>query len=153
MTRILYALLLSLLLSACRPQPQAAPELTPVPAAAPVAPTPTPTGSTPTAPTPASGLLMRLETDGDLAVGAVPVVVYILENGEGIDGATVEVTGDMTHAGMAPVTTQATETEPGLYRAEAFEFTMAGDWLLTAVATLPSGEQTSTELSVTVPGQ
>ena len=96
---------------------------------------------------------MRLETDGDLAVGTVPVVVYILENGEGIGGATVEVTGDMTHAGMAPVTAQAEETEPGLYRAEAFEFGMAGDWLLTAVATLPSGEETSAELGVTVPGQ
>lgn len=96
---------------------------------------------------------MRVETDGEPKVGTVPVVVYVLSGGEGVSGASVEVTGDMTHAGMAPVTAVAEELEPGLYRAEGFEFGMAGDWLLTAVATLPGGEQESAELGVTVPGQ
>lgn len=96
---------------------------------------------------------MRLETDGDLTVGKVPVVVYLLNGGEGVSGATVQVTGDVLQADVTPVSATATETEPGLYRADGFEFAVAGDWLVTAVATLPSGEEKSAELGVTVPGQ
>ncbi len=159
MKRLLYTLLVGLLfVAACRPQ-ETAPQATAETAAT----TPTPTTTTPTTtPTPGAataapagvqGLLTRLETDGDPRVGTVPVVVYLLEDGEGVSGATVEITGDMTHAGMAPVTARAEETEPGLYRAEGFEFTMAGDWLLSAAATLPSGDKATAELGVTVPGQ
>ena len=97
------------------------------------------------------GVQIRIEADGALALGEVPLVVYLLEDGAGVSGATVELTGDMTHAGMVPVIAEATEAEPGLYRAETFEFTMAGDWIITADVELPGGERETAELPVSVP--
>ena len=97
---------------------------------------------------------VRVETEGDPELGDSPVIVYVLgPNNDGVSGATVEVTGDMTHAGMVPVVATATESAPGLYRANDFEFTMAGDWVLTAEVTLPDGSKEIAEASVTVPGQ
>ena len=97
---------------------------------------------------------VRVETEEDPKLGDSPVIVYILgPDNDGVSGATVEVTGDMTHAGMVPVVATATESAPGLYRADDFEFTMAGDWVLTAEVTLPDGTKESAETSVTVPGQ
>jgi len=111
-----------------------------------------PSTTSPT-PAPSEGLRVRVETEGNPALGPVPVLVYILNDDEGVSGATVEVTGDMTHAGMVPVITEASESEPGLYRADRFEFTMAGDWILTAEVELPDGTKEMAETSLTVPGQ
>ena len=94
----------------------------------------------------------RLELDGDPALGSMPLTVYLLEDGAGVSGATIEITGDMTHAGMVPVIVEATETETGLYRAEDFEFTMAGDWIITTDVELPDGSKERVESLVTVPG-
>ena len=102
--------------------------------------------------TASEGVQLRVETDGDPQLGTVPVNVYLLRNGEGISGAEVEVVGDMTHAGMVPVIATATETEAGLYTASNFEFTMAGDWIITAEIDLPNGETETVETNVTVPG-
>ena len=101
-----------------------------------------------------SELRMRVEVDGDApTVGPATVTVYLLDGGEGVSGATVDVTGDMTHAGMAPVTADAPQQEPGLYRTDDFEFTMAGDWILTAEITLPDGttRQATTQTRVSAP--
>jgi hypothetical protein len=68
-----------------------------------------------------------------------------------IDGAEVEVTGDMTHAGMSPEIERAEEVEPGVYRAEGFKFSMAGDWFITAEIELPDGNKVTRTLPVTVP--
>ncbi len=100
-----------------------------------------------------SDLRVRVEVEGEPLVGPVPVTVYILQNNAGVEGAEVEVVGDMTHAGMTPVVAQATESEAGLYRAEDFAFTMAGDWVVTADITLASGQQLSSETRVSVPGE
>lgn len=102
-----------------------------------------------------SGVQVRIITDGAPALGRKPVLVYVLEDNEGIAGATVEVTGDMTHAGMVPVVRRAVpqEHEDGLYRADDFEFTMAGDWVLTADVTLPDGRRASNAASLSVPGR
>ena len=100
------------------------------------------------------GLRTRVEVEGaDPTVGPATVTVYLLEEGEGVTGATVEVTGDMTHAGMAPVTAEAPQAEPGLYRTEGFAFTMAGDWILTADITLPDGttRRATTQARVSAP--
>ena len=99
-----------------------------------------------------SGLQTRLELDGDPALGQLPLTVYVLDENGGVEGASVEIVGDMTHAGMVPVIVEAVEGEPGLYRAEDFEFTMAGDWLITADIDLPDGGSASAETTVTVPG-
>lgn len=132
----LVALLLVLLtaLSACRPEEPAA----------------QPTASQTAAPS-GEGVVARIETEGAPSVGPTPVTVYLLDGDAGVSGASVEVTGDMTHAGMTPIITAATEVEPGLYRAEDFEFTMAGDWVLTADVALPDGQRLSSETQVSVP--
>lgn len=115
--------------------------------AAPAADTPA-TGAGATA---QDGLRARVELAGDPAVATVPVVVYVLDGGNGVSGATVEVTGDMTHAGMMPVQATAAEAGEGMYRADDFAFTMAGDWVLTADVTTPDGRTIRTEMAVTVP--
>lgn len=95
----------------------------------------------------------RVEVEGDAAVGPATVVVYLLEDGEGVSGAEVEVTGDMTHAGMAPVIAETVEAEPGLYRTEGFEFTMGGDWILTAEIAMPDGSTATAQSALTVPAR
>lgn len=56
-----------------------------------------------------------------------------------IVGATLEIEGNMNHAGMRPVIGALTETTPGTYVSDSFEFTMGGDWIITVRGTLPDG--------------
>lgn len=112
----------------------------------------TTTSSTPSA-TSLEGLKIRTELSGDPALGAAKLNVYVLNDGEGVTGAEVKVTGDMTHAGMVPVLASTTEVEQGLYASEGFEFTMAGDWIVTTEVELPSGEKGMDELKLTIPSQ
>lgn len=86
-------------------------------------------------------------------LGASPVTVDLRGVSGPVTGAEVEVTGDMTHAGMIPVLRDTIEIEPGLYQADDFEFTMAGDWIVTAEVVLPGGDRASGELRTTVPGR
>lgn len=98
------------------------------------------------------GATLSAELDGDPRVGPAQIVVTLRDaNGDGIEDAEVEVTGDMTHAGMMPVVSAAPEEGDGVYRSEAFEFTMAGDWVLTVEAALPDGGGLRDTLSLTVP--
>lgn len=57
-----------------------------------------------------------------------------------VQGAVLQVRGDMTHAGMAPVLAEAGEGALGRYPVD-FEWTMAGDWILTIQGNLPDGRQ------------
>ena len=107
--------------------------------------------TTPTATTVEEGPRVRIEPS-DARLGPIAVDVFILDDSEGVTGARVRLTGDMTHAGMVPVVSTAQEQEPGRYRAEAFEFTMAGDWVITAEITLPDGNRLVRDTRVTVPG-
>jgi len=100
----------------------------------------------------AQGITVRTELASEPAVGPAEVNVYVLRDNAAVSGAEVVVTGDMTHAGMEPVTAPAPEVETGLYRTEGFEFNMAGDWLLTTEVTLPDGTEVTDEVPVTVPG-
>lgn len=93
---------------------------------------------------------IQLELPDAATVGSTTIRVHLLEQGEGVEGAEVEFLGTMTHAGMTPVIRTAQEAEPGLYTADDFEFTMAGDWIVTAEATLPDGETLEDEATVTV---
>ena len=96
---------------------------------------------------------MSLELPQKPKIGPAPVRVYLLgANNKAVTGATVTVTGLMTHAGMEPVITEAPATENGLYQTKDFDFNMAGDWILQADVTLPDGGEVRKELSVTVPG-
>jgi hypothetical protein len=65
-------------------------------------------------------------------------VITLLQDGLPVSGATLEIEGNMTHAGMEPVFANATEVAPGDYRAP-LEWTMGGGWFLTVRGTLPDG--------------
>ncbi len=77
------------------------------------------------------------------AVGRSAVIVVQLADAGGnpLEGATLEIEGNMTHAGMVPVLARAEEVGGGRYVVRDFAFTMGGDWILTVRAVLPSGER------------
>lgn len=85
----------------------------------------------------------------DLRLGSAPAVVGPAEvtidlasiDGRPIDGASVEVEGTMSHAGMVPVFAAAASAGPGRYVTRDFRFTMGGDWILIVRAKLPDGRQ------------
>lgn len=129
---LLLALVPALVLAGCRP-PQ---EASSTPSSAADAPEP-----------------VRIDLEAPPAVGVVPVAVYVLDGSTGVSGATVQVTGDMTHAGMMPVEVEAVEVEPGLYRAESFAFSMAGDWIVTAEVRYPEGRIITAEVLLNVPAR
>lgn len=101
-------------------------------------------------PASSSALSINARLDGAPLIGTVPVVVEVTEDGAPVVGATVKVTGDMTHAGMQPVTAVATELGDGTYRADDFAFTMAGDWFITVDVTTAGGTRGRSELLTTV---
>ena len=84
------------------------------------------------------------------AVGKAQVVVQLADTaGKPIEGATVDVRGDMSHAGMQPVMATATAGAAGSYPAD-FEWTMAGDWIVTVTAALPDGRTATRQFDLTV---
>ncbi len=100
----------------------------------------------------ADGLTVTLELAAE-AVGPAPATVRVREGSQDVSGATVEVQGDMSHAGMVPVIAEAVESEPGVYRADDFRFTMAGDWFVTATVETPEGKRATQETFLTVRGR
>lgn len=77
------------------------------------------------------------------SVGDTILMVTVTDaDGNPIDDATVDVKGDMTHAGMEPVLTEVEGGENGVY-ALPYEWTMAGDWYMTVNVTLPDGSTAS----------
>jgi hypothetical protein len=83
-------------------------------------------------------------------VGPASIEVTIRDGDDAVTGASVRVTGDMTHAGMLPVVADATEVEDGVYRSDGFAFDMAGDWVITVDVTLPGGGRDQRTLAVSV---
>jgi hypothetical protein len=69
------------------------------------------------------------------------------QDGTPIDGAQVEVEGNMTHAGMQPTMTEARGLGAGRY-AFALPLSMAGDWVLTVRAVLTDGRKASRDFAV-----
>lgn len=64
-----------------------------------------------------------------------------------IAGARVQVEGDMSHPGMAPIFADAVETSPGDYRA-SLNFTMGGDWVVLFHITLSDGSKVERQMDV-----
>jgi hypothetical protein len=71
-------------------------------------------------------------------------------DGAPVAGAVVEVRGDMAHAGMVPVIATAAPTEVAGEYAAPFDWTMAGDWIVTVTATLADDRVAADEFHVTV---
>lgn len=72
---------------------------------------------------------------------AVVEVVLTDADGEPVNGAELEIEGNMSHAGMEPVIVDATGGQDGRYASDGFEFTMGGDWIITVSGTLPDGRE------------
>lgn len=81
-----------------------------------------------------------------LAVGEATLIVTLKDaNDTPVDGATLQVHGDMDHEGMTPVDREASTSTEGEYHVP-FEWTMGGGWIVTITARLPDngGEITKT---------
>jgi len=83
-------------------------------------------------------------------VGPAAVDVRLSVDGEPVEGATVRVVGDMTHAGMVPEIVDAVDLGGGLYRSQDFAFSMVGDWVITAEVRYPDGVTRQGRLAVSV---
>ena len=64
-----------------------------------------------------------------------------------VNGASITLEGNMSHAGMSPMFAQAKETEPGRYQA-IVDLTMAGDWTILTHITLAGGQKLERQLEV-----
>lgn len=98
----------------------------------------------------AAGAEVHIELPRPAQVGPAELAVRVSDGGAPVRGAMVELTGDMTHAGMEPVIRTATGGEDGRYHTSDFTFTMAGDWIVTAEVTLPGGDTVREEIRVSV---
>jgi hypothetical protein len=64
-----------------------------------------------------------------------------------VAGARVQVEGDMSHPGMAPVFSNAVEISPGAYTAP-LHFTMGGDWVVLFHIALNDGRTAERQIEV-----
>ena len=64
-----------------------------------------------------------------------------------VNGARIKLEGNMSHSGMAPVFVDASEVEPGRYRAN-MELTMAGDWVVIVHLTLRDGAKVDRQFEI-----
>jgi hypothetical protein len=70
-------------------------------------------------------------------------------DGKAIDGATLNIRGDMNHPGMQPVLANTSQSTNGQYQVP-FTWTMSGDWIITVSATLPDGNNAQGTFPLTV---
>jgi hypothetical protein len=81
-------------------------------------------------------------------VGPVTVTLKISDAGaKPISGARVQLEGDMSHPGMAPVIAEAKEIEPGRYQG-VVQLNMAGDWVVLAHVILADGRKLEPRINV-----
>lgn len=81
-------------------------------------------------------------------VGAMTIDLQLLDaKQQAVSGAHVETEGNMSHAGMSPVSGVAREIEAGKYRV-TLPLTMAGDWIILVNATLANGEHVQQQIEL-----
>ena len=82
-----------------------------------------------------------------LMMGDATMIVTVTDSdGNPVDGATINLNANMSHAGMVPVIAETNESEDGVYEIP-FEWTMGGDWIVTIEVTLANGETASQEFN------
>ena len=96
------------------------------------------------------GVTVSTKLLSETNVGKAALEVIVTQNGKPLSEAEVTVTGDMTHAGMVPVIAETTEQEAGHYLTKDFEFTMAGDWIITVEVRLPDGQRVNDTLPLSI---
>ena len=84
-------------------------------------------------------------------IGDSRLVIQVAdEMGSPINDAYLAIKGDMTHAGMAPVLAEVDGgREAGVYSIP-FEWTMAGDWVVTVDLQLPDGTKAQKRFDMVV---
>ena len=76
---------------------------------------------------------------GSTEVGKTDLMITVKdEAGNPVNDASVNIKGDMSHAGMQPVLGDSSSAENGTYTIP-YEWTMAGDWFVTVDVTLADG--------------
>lgn len=92
---------------------------------------------------------IQLQLDSDVTqVGETTLRIQVqAADGSPVDDATVQVRGDMSHAGMVPVIREVRGGTNGEYEVP-FEWTMAGDWFIEVTVTLPDGEPITERFAV-----
>ncbi|MFN8372448.1 MAG: FixH family protein, partial [Anaerolineae bacterium] len=100
---------------------------------------------------PDASFLINVRYEPDPPTVGEGIVVVILRDSGGfpIDNATLFLRGDMTHAGMAPVETEFSDSVDGEYRVP-FNWNMGGDWILTVRAVLADGTASEVQFNVSV---
>jgi hypothetical protein len=102
------------------------------------------------APASTGGVQVDLRVTTQKTVGPASVEVTLRDSsGAPVDGAQVTLKGDMSHAGMQAVIVPMKAGSGGSYISDGFKFTMAGDWILTVQAVLPSGDRVEKVFDVT----
>lgn len=96
-----------------------------------------------------ANIALTLEPNPPVAGPGHLTVTLTGADGQPIEGADVTVEGTMGHDGMQPMRAKLKGGAGGQYEAP-FMWTMAGDWTLTVVATLPGGQTARREFPVTV---
>ena len=96
---------------------------------------------------PEIGLNLAISPDPPAVGSAMVTLTLTNADGNPISGANIEVEGNMNHAGMTPVFSQATELGQGLYEAP-LQFTMGGDWFILVKANLPDGRKMVRQVDV-----
>jgi hypothetical protein len=96
-------------------------------------------------------LAISLASEPDPAVmGEATLRVTVRDtDGQPIEDATVNVKGDMNHAGMVPVLAEAAAGPGGVYELP-FRWTMTGSWIVTVDVTLADGTTATRRFDVSV---
>lgn len=68
-------------------------------------------------------------------------------SGMSVSNAHIDVEGDMSHPGMAPVFGRANELAPGSYQAH-LDFSMPGDWVVLLHIRLANGKKIERQIDV-----
>ncbi len=81
-------------------------------------------------------------------VGPAAIILALSDSSaKPVTGAVIDLEGDMSHPGMAPVFAKSTESAPGRYNA-ALTFPMAGDWFILLHVTLSNGTRVERQIEV-----
>ena len=86
-------------------------------------------------------------------VGPLTIALRVADgSGKPAAGIRINLEGNMSHAGMAPVFAAATETEAGRYLS-TMQLSMAGDWYFLVHMTLPDGRKLERQFEIKGVGQ
>lgn len=92
----------------------------------------------------AADYTIEVQTEPDPpTVGEATLLITLTDPaGQPVDNATINVQGDMNHAGMVPEFGETDSSTDGVYKVP-FNWSMAGSWILEITATLPDDQGTA----------